>query len=59
MAAGHANAEIAARLYVAVSTDKTYVNALFGKLWATSRTQAVARARALGLHAHWTMVAKA
>jgi LuxR family transcriptional regulator, maltose regulon positive regulatory protein len=50
MATGHANAEIATQLYVAVSTDKTDVNALFGKLGATSRSQAVARAR--GLHAH-------
>ena len=49
MAAGHANPEIAARLYVAVSTVKTYVNTIFGKLGATSRTQAVARGRALGL----------
>ena len=49
IAAGHANPEIAARLYVAVSTVKTYVNAHFGKLGATSRTQAVARARALDL----------
>ena len=49
MAAGHGNAAIAARLSVAVSTVKTDVNAIFGKLGATSRTQAVARARALGL----------
>ena len=53
MAAGQANPEIAARLYVAVSTVKTDVNAIFGKLGATSRTQAVARARALGLLADW------
>ena len=59
MAAGPANAELAAWLYVVVSTDKTYGKALFGKLGATSRTRAVARARALGLHAHWTMAAKA
>ena len=52
MAAGHDNAEIVARLYVAVSTDKTYAYAPFGQLGATSRTQAVARDRALGLHAH-------
>ena len=51
MAAGHANPEIAARLFVAVSTVKTYVNALFGKLGATSHAQAVARAR--GLLAEW------
>ena len=53
LAAGQANPEIAARLYAAVSTVKTYVNALFGKLGATSRTKAVARARALGLLADW------
>ncbi len=49
MAAGHANAEIAAWLFVAVSTVETYVNALFGKLGVTSQAEAVARACALGL----------
>ncbi len=49
MGAGLPNAAIAARLHVAVSTVKTYVNGIFGKLGATSRTGAVARARALGL----------
>jgi LuxR family maltose regulon positive regulatory protein len=49
IAAGRANPEIAAELFVAVSTVKWYVNSLFGKLAVTSRTQAVARARELGL----------
>jgi ATP/maltotriose-dependent transcriptional regulator MalT len=49
MAAGQANPEIASQLFVATSTVKWYVNSLFGKLAVTSRTQAVARARALGL----------
>ena len=49
MAAGHANPEIAARLSVAVSTVKTDADVLFGTLGATGRTQAVARARTLGL----------
>jgi predicted ATPase/DNA-binding CsgD family transcriptional regulator/transcriptional regulator with XRE-family HTH domain len=46
---GLANADIAARLSIGVGTVKTHVNRLFAKLGATSRTQAVARARALGL----------
>ena len=49
MADGRANPEIAAELLVATSTVKWYVNSLFSKLAVTSRTQAVARARALGL----------
>ena len=49
LAAGLANAAIAARLFIGVGTVKTHVNRLFAKLGATSRTQAVARARALGL----------
>ena len=49
MAAGLSNPEIAARLYIGVGTVKTHVNRLFAKLAAASRTQAVARARELGL----------
>jgi LuxR family maltose regulon positive regulatory protein len=49
MAAGRSNQEIAAQLFIAVSTVKSYVNAIFAKLAATSRTQAVAHARAAGL----------
>jgi LuxR family maltose regulon positive regulatory protein len=49
IADGLANPEIAARLFVSVSTVKWHINAIFGKLAVASRTQAVARARALGL----------
>jgi LuxR family maltose regulon positive regulatory protein len=49
IADGLANPEIAARLFVTVGTVKSHVNGLFGNLSVTSRTQAVARARALGL----------
>jgi LuxR family maltose regulon positive regulatory protein len=49
IAAGRSNAEIAQALVVAVSTVKTHVNRIFGKLGATSRTQAVARAHELHL----------
>jgi LuxR family maltose regulon positive regulatory protein len=49
IAGGASNGEIAARLVVGMSTVKTHVNRIFRKLDAESRTQAVARARALGL----------
>src|SRR6266571_8090871 len=49
IAAGHSNREIAARLVLALSTVKSYVNTIYGKLQVESRTQAVARARALHL----------
>ncbi len=49
MAAGLSNGEIAGRLVVAVSTVKRHINHIFSKLGATSRTQAIVRARERGL----------
>jgi LuxR family maltose regulon positive regulatory protein len=49
VAAGYSNSEIADRLIVAASTVKTHVNRIFGKLAVQSRTQAIMRARELGL----------
>jgi LuxR family transcriptional regulator, maltose regulon positive regulatory protein len=47
--AGLSNREIADRIYVATSTVKSYTNSIFRRLGVTSRTQAVAEARALHL----------
>jgi LuxR family maltose regulon positive regulatory protein len=47
--AGLPNPEIAQELIIAVSTVKSHVNHIYGKLGVESRTQAVARARELGL----------
>jgi LuxR family maltose regulon positive regulatory protein len=49
LAAGRSNAEMAAELFVEQSTVKTHLVHLYSKLGVHSRTQAVARARALGL----------
>jgi ATP/maltotriose-dependent transcriptional regulator MalT len=49
LAAGRANAEMAAELFVEQSTVKSHLLHLYSKLGVHSRTQAVARARALGL----------
>jgi LuxR family maltose regulon positive regulatory protein len=49
VAAGEANREIAGQLVVTIDTVKKHLTHLFGKLGVTSRTQAIARARALGL----------
>lgn len=49
IAEGLTNAQIARRLVVSVSTVKTHVNNLFGKLEIGNRTEAVARATGLGL----------
>jgi LuxR family maltose regulon positive regulatory protein len=49
IAQGHSNHEIAGKLVVGVSTVKTHINHLFQKLAVSSRTQAVARGRELGL----------
>jgi LuxR family maltose regulon positive regulatory protein len=49
MATGASNQQVADRMVVAVSTVKTHVNGIFRKLDATSRTEAIAHARELGL----------
>jgi LuxR family maltose regulon positive regulatory protein len=49
IAQGYSNQEIAQKLVVGVSTVKTHINHLFQKLDVSSRTQALARARELGL----------
>jgi LuxR family maltose regulon positive regulatory protein len=46
IAIGLSNQEIAARLFVATSTIKSYTNSIFRRLGVESRTQAVAEARA-------------
>jgi LuxR family maltose regulon positive regulatory protein len=49
IADGLSNQEIAGRLVVSVSTVKTHIYHIFGKLGVRSRTQAIARARELNL----------
>jgi DNA-binding CsgD family transcriptional regulator/pimeloyl-ACP methyl ester carboxylesterase len=49
LAAGRSNQEIARTLFVTVGTVKTHLNAIYRKLDVHSRTQAIARARALKL----------
>jgi LuxR family maltose regulon positive regulatory protein len=49
IAEGLSNQEIADKLIVAVSTVKTHINNIYGKLGVGSRTQALARARELKL----------
>ena len=49
IAEGHSNAEIGQRLYLALSTVKGHNLRIFNKLQAQNRTEAVARARELGL----------
>ncbi len=49
IAAGLSNAAIAEKLVIAPGTVKRHVNHIYGKLEVQSRTQAVARARALGI----------
>lgn len=49
LAAGCSNQELAQRLFVSVGTVKTHVHRIYQKLGVSSRTQAVAGARTLGL----------
>jgi ATP/maltotriose-dependent transcriptional regulator MalT len=49
LAAGRSNKEIANELHVSPNTVKTHVGKLFWKLEARRRTEAISRARELGL----------
>ena len=49
LAAGTPNPRIAEELVITVDTVKKHVSHLLGKLGAANRTEAVARARQLGL----------
>ena len=49
LAAGRSNKEIARRLEVSPNTVKTHVTKLFAKLEARRRTEAILRARELGM----------
>lgn len=49
IASGLSNREIALRLFVTEGTVKNHAHSLYGKLDVTNRTQAIARARQLGL----------
>lgn len=46
---GETNRDIASQLYVGLSTVKKHINHIYSKLGVKSRTQAIARARELGL----------
>jgi LuxR family maltose regulon positive regulatory protein len=49
IAEGLTNPEIASRLFLSVHTVKAHTRNMYGKLGVHSRTQAIARARALGI----------
>ena len=49
IADGLTNQEIAARLYLSLHTVKSHARNIYAKLGVSSRTQAVAKGRALGL----------
>jgi LuxR family transcriptional regulator, maltose regulon positive regulatory protein len=49
LAAGKSNRQIASELFVALSTVKTHIKNIYGKLDVRNRTQAVSRAGELGL----------
>jgi LuxR family maltose regulon positive regulatory protein len=49
IAEGLSNPEIAARLFLSLNTVKVHTRNIYGKLGAHNRTQAVAKAKALGV----------
>jgi LuxR family maltose regulon positive regulatory protein len=49
LAAGHTNQSIADSLGITLTTVKSHAGSIYAKLGVKSRTQAIARARELGL----------
>ena len=49
VALGHGNAEVARRLLLSVETVKSYLKSAMAKLDSHTRSEAVHRARAMGL----------
>ncbi|WP_374712037.1 response regulator transcription factor [Symbiobacterium terraclitae] len=49
VAAGHSNGEIAARLFISLTTTEWHIRNILAKLGVHNRTQAAARARELNL----------
>jgi ATP/maltotriose-dependent transcriptional regulator MalT len=49
LAQGHSNGEIAAKLFISLSTVKTHLQNIFGKLDVKRRIQAVEKAKGLNL----------
>ena len=49
MAEGLSNQKISSRLYLSLNTIKAHTRNLYGKLGVNNRTQAVAKARSLGI----------
>ena len=49
VAAGRSNPEVATELFIALSTVKTHLKNIYGKLQVNNRVQAIARARDLHL----------
>jgi LuxR family maltose regulon positive regulatory protein len=46
---GHSNRELAAKLHLSLNTVKAHSSNIYGKLGVNSRTQAVAKAKILGI----------
>lgn len=53
VARGHSNQEVADQLHVSLNTVKTHLQSIYGKLNVKRRTQAIERARQMGIMADW------
>ena len=50
LATGQTLGQIGSQLFISVNTVKSHVRSIYRKLQATSRREAIARVRQLGLH---------